>query len=253
MESTTSEPHKSGAGTEPSAVDPVLGSGEMFDSIAQRYDLLNRILSLGLDRGWRRKAVRTLQAPEGGRVLDLAAGTADIALAVARHYPSIQVLGIDPSSGMLDVGRAKVASAGLEDRVELQIGDAQSLDLADNSVDACSIAFGIRNVPDRLAALREMARVVRGGGQVVILELSTPQHGFQAWASRIHVEHFVPLVGGLLSGPEAYQHLRDSMNSFPTDDDFIAMMTEAGLKQSSVQRLGLGVCGLFVGTAPDGN
>ena len=225
----------------------------MFDSIAQRYDLLNRILSLGLDRGWRRKAVRALQAPEGGRVLDLAAGTADISLAVARHYPSIQVLGIDPSSGMLNVGRTKIASAGLEGRVELQIGDAQSLNLADNSVDACSIAFGIRNVPDRLAALREMARVVRGGGQVVILELSTPQHGFQAWASRIHVEHFVPLVGGLLSGPEAYQHLRDSMNNFPADDDFIAMMAEAGLQQPTVQRLGLGVCGLYVGTAPDGS
>jgi demethylmenaquinone methyltransferase/2-methoxy-6-polyprenyl-1,4-benzoquinol methylase len=225
----------------------------MFDTIAQRYDLLNRILSLGLDRGWRRKAVRALQAPDGGRVLDLASGTADIAMTVAKHYPSIEVLGIDPSAGMLEVGRTKITAAGLSERIQLQIGDAQSLELQDNSVDACSIAFGIRNVPDRLAALREMARVVRGGGQVVILELSTPKHGFQAWASRIHVEHFVPLVGGLLSGPEAYQHLRDSMNSFPTDDDFISMMTDAGLEQPTVQRLGLGVCGLFVGTAPHEN
>jgi len=253
MESTHSDPSESGAPAEALTADLVMGSGEMFDNIAQRYDLLNRILSLGLDRGWRRKAVRALKAPEDGRVLDLASGTADIALAVARHYPSIQVLGIDPSAGMLEVGRSKVASAGLESRIELQIGDAQSLDLADNSVDACSIAFGIRNVPDRLAALREMARVVRGGGQVVILELSTPQHGFQAWASRMHVEHFVPLVGGLLSGPEAYQHLRDSMNSFPADDDFINMMSEAGLEQPTVRRLGLGVCGLFVASAPHGN
>ena len=222
----------------------------MFDSIAQRYDLLNCILSLGLDRGWRRRAVRALQAPEGGRVLDLASGTADIALAVARHYPSIDVIGVDPSSGMLEVGRSKVAAARLDGRIELQVGDAQNLDLADNSVDACSIAFGIRNVPDRLAALREMARVVREGGQIVILELSTPRSGFSAWASRMHVEHFVPLVGGLLSGPEAYQHLRDSMNSFPSDEEFLAMMVEAGLTETTAQRLGLGVCGLYVGTAP---
>jgi demethylmenaquinone methyltransferase/2-methoxy-6-polyprenyl-1,4-benzoquinol methylase len=222
----------------------------MFDSIAQRYDLLNRILSLGLDRGWRRRAVRALNAPENGRVLDLASGTADIALTVARHYPTINVLGVDPSAGMLGVGRSKVSAAGLDERIELQIGDAQDLKLADNSMDACSMAFGIRNVPDRLAALREMARVVRSGGQIVILELSTPQHGFQAWASRMHVEHFVPLLGGLLSGPEAYEHLRDSMNSFPSDEEFLAMMTEAGLKEVSVQRLGLGVCGLFIGTAP---
>jgi len=228
----------------------VLGSGQMFDAIAERYDLLNRVLSLGLDKGWRRKAVRALQAPPDGKVLDLASGTADIALAVARHYPSVTVQGIDPSAGMLEVGRTKVEAAGLGGRIQLDLGDAQQLELGDNSFDACSIAFGIRNVPDRLAALREMARVVRPGGRVVILELSTPTSGLQAWASRIHVEHFVPLVGGLLSGPEAYQHLRDSMQAFPSDEEFSALMSAAGLEDVSAQRLGLGVCALYLATAP---
>jgi len=228
-----------------------MGSGEMFDAIAERYDLLNRLLSLGLDRSWRRKAVRALEAPEDGTVLDLASGTADIALAVARHYPSVTVQGIDPSAGMLEVGRAKVEAAGLAERVHLDLGDAQQLDREDNSFDACSIAFGIRNVPDRLAALREMARVVRPGGRIVILELSTPTSGLQAWASRIHVEHFVPLVGGLLSGPEAYQHLRDSMHAFPSDEEFSALMSAAGLRDVSAQRLGLGVCALYLATAPN--
>jgi demethylmenaquinone methyltransferase/2-methoxy-6-polyprenyl-1,4-benzoquinol methylase len=222
----------------------------MFDAIAARYDLLNRVLSLGLDRGWRRKAVRSLQAPEGGHVLDLASGTADIALAIARHYPSVTVAGIDPSAGMLGVGAAKVEAAGLSDRIQLDLGDAQKLRQADNSFDACSIAFGIRNVPDRLAALREMARVVRPGGRIVILELSTPSGGLQAWASRIHVEHVVPLVGGLLSGPDAYQHLRDSMHAFPSDEEFRAQMAQAGLEDVSAERLGLGVCGLFLARAP---
>jgi len=222
----------------------------MFDAIAARYDLLNRLLSLGLDRGWRRKAVRSLQAPDGGQVLDLASGTADIALAVARHYPTVTVQGIDPSAGMLGVGTAKIEAAGLSERIQLDLGDAQDLSQDDNSFDACSIAFGIRNVPDRLAALREMARVVRPGGRIVILELSTPSHGLQAWASRIHVEHVVPLVGGLLSGPEAYQHLRDSMHAFPSDEEFSALMAQAGLVDLSAERLGLGVCGLFLGRAP---
>ena len=227
-----------------------MGSGEMFDSIAPRYDLLNRLLSLGLDRGWRKKAVRSLEVGDKARILDLASGTADIALSVARHYPSASVHGVDPSAGMLQVGRDKVEAAGLSNRVTLQVGDAQQLDLDDDSFDACSIAFGIRNVPDRLAALREMARVVRPGGRVVILELSTPQRGLQAWASRIHVEYVVPMVGGLLSGPEAYQHLRDSMHAFPSDAEFSALMATAGLEEISVQRLGLGVCALFVARVP---
>ncbi|MBJ93385.1 MAG: bifunctional demethylmenaquinone methyltransferase/2-methoxy-6-polyprenyl-1,4-benzoquinol methylase UbiE [Rickettsiales bacterium] len=228
-----------------------LGSGQMFDSIAQRYDLLNRVLSMGLDRGWRKKAVRALQVPSAGRVLDLASGTADIAIAVARHYSDCEVLGVDPSAGMLAVGMEKLQRAKLQDRVELTVGDAQALKLEDNSFDACSMAFGIRNVPDRGAALAEIARVVRGGGQIAILELSTPRSGLQAWASRIHVKHIVPMIGGLLSGPEAYQHLRDSMNAFPSDEDFLAMMAAAGLKQPQVQRLGLGVCGLFTASAPE--
>ncbi|MCC6553838.1 MAG: ubiquinone/menaquinone biosynthesis methyltransferase, partial [Polyangiaceae bacterium] len=143
----------------------------MFDAIARRYDLLNRVLSLGLDQGWRRKAARALELRPGATVVDLATGTADLAITIAREHGA-RVIGIDPSEGMLAIGREKVRAAGLEGRIELYTGDAERIELEDRSADGISIAFGIRNVPDRPRALREMARVARPGGRIVILELT---------------------------------------------------------------------------------
>ncbi|MCA9547288.1 MAG: class I SAM-dependent methyltransferase, partial [Myxococcales bacterium] len=134
------------------------GSGQMFDRIARRYDLLNRILSLGLDRSWRRKLVAAL--PDQGRLLDVATGTGDVALALAKAYPQVTVTGLDPSVGMLDVGRGKVTARQLDARVELIEGDAQAMPFPDNHFAGACIAFGIRNVPDRARGLAEMARVV---------------------------------------------------------------------------------------------
>ena len=149
------------------------GSGKMFDQIAGRYDLLNRILSMGMDRGWRRDLVRALD-PDDGEVLDVATGTADVALSVAKKYPQAQVIGLDPSGGMLDVGRQKVDAAGLNSRVELIQGDAQAMPFDDNRFAASCIAFGIRNVPDRRLGLAEMIRCTRPGGAIAVLELGEP-------------------------------------------------------------------------------
>ncbi|MGB5545151.1 MAG: class I SAM-dependent methyltransferase, partial [Polyangiales bacterium] len=136
---------------------PNPGSGEMFDQIAGRYDLLNRLMSMGIDQSWRRKTVAALKLPAGARVLDLATGTGDLALMIARLHTDARVVGSDPSSRMLEVGVQKVMRTGLADRVQLEIGDAQALPYENDSFDGCCIAFGIRNVPDRSAALAEMA------------------------------------------------------------------------------------------------
>jgi demethylmenaquinone methyltransferase/2-methoxy-6-polyprenyl-1,4-benzoquinol methylase len=239
--------------TEPRVADgralaPRPGSGAMFDGIAPRYDLLNRLMSFGLDRGWRRKTVRALALVPGARALDLATGTADVAMAIARACPGGRVVGVDPSLGMLEVGRRKIADAGLAERVSLQAGDAQALDFEDQSFDGVCIAFGIRNVPDRARALAEMARVTRPGGRVAILELSEPRRGLLAPLARFHIRKLVPRLGALLSGSREYHYLQSSIAAFPPPDDFADMMRAAGLDVLAVTPLSFGVCHLYVGT-----
>jgi len=227
-----------------------LGGGAMFDRIAARYDRLNGLMSMGLHRLWRRRLVAALGplAP-GDRVLDLASGTADVAIAVARRHPDVAVIGVDPSEGMLAVGRHKVGRAGLDARVQLQLGDAQALELPDDSVAASCIAFGIRNVPDRLAGLREMARVTRPGGPVVVLELSWPRGGALSPLARFHVRHVLPRLGAWLSGEQEYRYLADSIAAFPPPAEFAALMAEAGVAGVSSRPMTLRTAHLFVGRA----
>jgi demethylmenaquinone methyltransferase / 2-methoxy-6-polyprenyl-1,4-benzoquinol methylase len=225
------------------------GSGEMFDAIAERYDLLNRVMSLGVDQGWRRKTVAALALSDGERVLDLATGTADLAIQVARRHPAVQVTGVDPSTGMLAVGGRKVVAAGLGGRVTLQPGDAQALPFKKGSFDAVSMAFGIRNVPDRPRALREMRRVLRGGGRVAILELSEPQGGVLGALARLHIRRIVPRLGALLSGAREYRYLQESIAAFPPPEEFAATMEAAGLREVRATPLTFGVCCLFTARA----
>lgn len=229
------------------------GSGEMFDAIAGRYDLLNRIISLGLDQGWRRRAVESLELDgRTSTVLDLATGTADLALAIARALDA-RVIGIDPSQGMLEVGRRKVREAGLTERIDLRVGDAQALDLEDRSVDGVTIAFGIRNVPDRSRALREMARVTRPGGRIAILELSEPRRGVMGKLAQIHIRGVVPWLGSVLSGASEYRYLQRSIAAFPPPEEFAEQMREAGLSVLRIEPLTFGVVCLYVATPAEGS
>jgi demethylmenaquinone methyltransferase/2-methoxy-6-polyprenyl-1,4-benzoquinol methylase len=223
------------------------GSGQMFDAIASRYDLLNRIMSLGIDRGWRKKAVGKLDVPVGGRVLDVATGTADIALMIARRLPAVTVVGVDPSQEMLAQGAKKIAAEGLSAQVSLRAGDAQALPFDDASFDAATIAFGIRNVPDRARGLREMARVLKPGAQLVVLELNEPQAGVLAPLVRWHVHHAVPAIGALLSGRDEYRYLQKSIAAFPPPDAFVALMSQNGFAGCSAQPLTFGAACIFVG------
>ncbi len=223
------------------------GSGAMFDRIAGRYDLLNRWMSFGMDRGWRRKTIAALSLEPGARLLDLATGTADLALRALRKHPDIDVIGVDPSEAMLEVGRQKIERAGVADRLKLQLGDAQTLPFDDDSFDAVCIGFGIRNVPDRPRALAEMARVTRASGRIAILELSEPKRGFMAPLTRLHIRHIVPRLGALLSGSREYRYLQTSIAAFPAPEEFAEMMESAGIEMIETRRFAFGSCVLYVG------
>lgn len=231
----------------PSSPGAPAGSGAMFDGIAHRYDLLNRLMSFGVDRRWRRKTVAALALPERARVLDIATGTADVALAIARRHPDCEVVGLDPSARMLEIGRDKIRKRELDDRIELQLGDAETLPYADDSFDGVTIAFGIRNVPDRLRALGEMARVTRAGGRITILELGEPRRGPMAALARFHIHTLVPRMGALLSGSREYRYLQQSIAAFPPAEEFADLMREAGMRVLAVHALTFGSCNLYVG------
>lgn len=244
------------AASSPSAGEPHLavskrprpGSGSMFDGIAGRYDLLNRVISLGLDQRWRKQTVAALELVPGGHVLDLATGTGDVAFEVLRQQPQVTVVGIDPSVGMLEVGERKAAAAGLASQIEFRQGKAEELPFAADHFDALTIAFGIRNVADRAAGLEEMARVVRPGGKIAILEGSEPAKGLLGFAARIHLHHVVPRLGAWLSGAQEYRYLQASIAAFPPPEQFAEQMRAAGLRVLAVRPLTFGVCHLYVAT-----
>jgi demethylmenaquinone methyltransferase/2-methoxy-6-polyprenyl-1,4-benzoquinol methylase len=225
---------------------PRPGSGAMFDQIAGRYDLLNRLMSMGIDQSWRRKTVAAMALPSRARVLDLATGTADLALMIARQHPDAEVIGSDPSDRMLEVGVEKIERSGLGGRVRLEKGDAQSLAYRDDSFDGCCIAFGIRNVPDRGAALSEMARVTKPKGRVAVLELGEPSVGWLSPLARFHVRKVIPRLGGMLSGSREYRYLQESIVAFPPADEFASLMEACGLSVIEVKPLTFGACTLFV-------
>ena len=227
---------------------PALGSGQMFDRIARRYDFVNRVLSLGIDKSWRRKTVRALQLGERPRVLDVATGTGDLAIDIARMTPGATVIGLDPSTQMLAIAETKLAKRKLTDRVSVVVGDAQALPFQDCEMDAATISFGIRNVPDRLQGLRELARVVRPGGRIAVLELGEPRKGVLGRAARFHTRHVVPRLGALLSGSREYAYLQKSIAAFPPAEEFAELMDRAGLHVIEVTPLTFGACTLFVAT-----
>ncbi len=238
----------------PAAVDqPVMGSGQMFDRIAARYDRLNAIMSFGMHHRWRRKLIESVgPLGAGDQVLDLATGTADVALALGRAYPDATVVGVDPSEEMLAVGRDKLGElkAPLSGRISLEVGDGQALSHADDTFAGVTIAFGIRNIPDRVQALREMARVTRPGGVVSVLELGEPRGGLLSPFARLHVRYVVPLMGKLLSSAGEYDYLQASMSKFPAPDVFAEELAQAGLVDIKVKRMSLGAVHLFTGRTP---
>ncbi len=221
----------------------------MFDGIAERYDLLNRLISFGVDQRWRQRTLAALALADDTttRVVDLATGTGDLAILLAKRHLRADVVAIDPSRRMMAVGERKVAAEDLTSRITFLEGDAQNLPLEDSSVDGLTMAFGIRNVPDRPRALREMARVLRPGAKAAILELSEPQAGIFGAFGRFHMHRVVPWLGAFISGEREYRYLPRSIAAFPKPSAFAQLMTEAGLTVRQVTPFTFGVCQLFVG------
>jgi demethylmenaquinone methyltransferase/2-methoxy-6-polyprenyl-1,4-benzoquinol methylase len=223
----------------------------MFTNIAPRYDLLNRVLSLGIDRRWRRFAVDLLPRPENPHYLDVATGTCDVAVEITNRVPGSRVTGVDFSEGMLRLGKEKVRSAGLTDRVRLQRGDATALPFADDTFDGSIIAFGIRNVNDYQKGLSEMGRVVKKGGRVVVLEFTSIQHPLFRVPYRFYITRVLPFIGELISGKRgAYKYLPSSMIEFPGPEEFSRIMESAGLVNVRHYRLSLGITAVHTGEVP---
>ena len=220
----------------------------MFDAVAPRYDLLNRVLSAGIDRYWRSRAVQMIDHEQPRRVLDVATGTADLAIKIERALHPRETIGIDLSTKMLDRGRDKIARKGLAPRITLRKADAANLPYEDASFDAAFVAFGVRNFENLDAGLGDIRRVLRPGGALVVLEFSSPRsfpiNRLYDWYSH----HVLPRIGGLLSPDQgAYEYLPNSVAAFPDGTDFLRRMATAGFADLKWVPLTFGIASLYKG------
>lgn len=223
------------------------GVRKLFDNIASDYDKLNHILSLNIDKGWRKKAVRNLvDTQEPLKVLDVACGTADFTIEIAQKVgKGSEVIGVDISEGMMAVGREKIKKAGVS--AELLVADCEDLPYADNTFDRISVGFGVRNFEHLELGLSQMCRVLIPGGKLVILELSVPSNVFVRWCYKLYFLKILPTIGGLISGNRgAYEYLPASVLRFPAPDKFISMLKSAGFAQVEHTPLTLGICRMYV-------
>jgi len=217
----------------------------MFDAVAPRYDFLNQLLSLGIHKGWRKKSINQLQSRQPKTILDIATGTADFAIEAMRLNPE-KVIGIDISEGMLNLGKEKIAKLGLQKKIELLVADSENLPFVDNSFDAITVGFGVRNFENLEKGLREMHRVLKPGGTMIILEFSKPRHFPVKQLYTIYFRYITPFIGKLFSkDSSAYHYLPESVNAFPDGLDFLNILTKIGLKAARAQTLSYGIASIY--------
>jgi len=222
----------------------------LFDSIAPDYDSLNHLLSLGVDRTWRRRALKHIVSPSREqKILDIACGTGDFSIAIARKaHPDTVVTGLDLSEGMLKVMAQKVAAKGLSGRICSEQGNSEQMRFDSGSFDVVTIAFGIRNFEHRDTALREILRVLKPSGRLVILELSEPSNPLIRWAYNLYFTKLLPLIGGRISGDKAaYRYLPASVLGFPGKQEWMGTMRECGYSNVSHKAFTLGICRMYIG------
>lgn len=218
----------------------------MFDNIAPTYDHLNHLLSMNIDRLWRRRAVRHAAARRPLSVLDVATGTGDLAAALARALPDAKICGVDLSAEMLKVAEAKFAAQGLSERITLAQGDAEHLSFGDGEFDAVTVAFGVRNFEDLAAGLGEMHRVLSDGGTLTVLELSVPRGRLFGPLYRLYSHLVLPRIGAAVSKDSpAYEYLPASVDEFPEPERFVALLREAGFAECRARSQSLGAATIF--------
>jgi demethylmenaquinone methyltransferase/2-methoxy-6-polyprenyl-1,4-benzoquinol methylase len=222
---------------------------QMFDKIAPKYDLLNRVLSLGIDISWRKRALSLLRPQAPQQMLDVATGTADVAIMAAKMLRPRQIIGIDIANQMLDIGRGKIAQGGLAGTIQLETGDSENLRFADDSFDAVTVAFGVRNFENLEKGLAEMRRVLRPGGRLVVLEFSKPHIFPFKQLYNAYFRYALPLIGRLTSRDmRAYTYLFESVQAFPEGQAFTHILSTTGYQDPICERLTLGICSIYTAT-----
>jgi len=222
---------------------------EMFNRIAFRYDLLNRLLSGGIDVYWRKKAIRELISINPLEILDVATGTADVPIMMMKYLHPKKIIAIDISEGMLDIGRKKISKLNLDNLVQLQTGDSEAINFPDHSFDAITVAFGVRNFEFLEKGLAEMQRVLRPGGKLIVLEFSKPKNNFFKRLCNFYFRFITPGIGKIISkNKEAYQYLDKSVEAFPEGNDFLRILEKTGYSHCYRKPLSLGICTIYCGT-----
>ena len=223
-------------------------SFKIFDNIAKKYDFINSVLSFGLHGVWRRKLSWMLPRVRDMKVLDLATGTADVAIELVNNENVVHVDGLDMSKGMVEVGRKKLQDLGLDSKIKLHIGDAQNIPFEDEQYNAVTMSFGIRNVPSPLKCLQDSFRVLKKDGRVLILEFGLPSSKIVRAGHLFYLRHILPIIGNRLSGSSfAYTYLNETIETFPYGDNFVEIMKEAGFSHTNYQKLLFGGVNLYWG------
>ncbi|MGI8633822.1 MAG: bifunctional demethylmenaquinone methyltransferase/2-methoxy-6-polyprenyl-1,4-benzoquinol methylase UbiE [Segetibacter sp.] len=221
----------------------------MFDKIAFRYDFLNRFLSAGIDVSWRKKAIKQLQSLQPQNILDVATGTGDVAILTQKILHPKKITGIDISQGMLDIGRKKIEKLGLQNQIELVKGDSETIGFADNTFDAITVAFGVRNYQNLEKGLTEMLRVLKPGGKLVVLEFSRPKQFLFKAVYNMYMNTIAPGFGKLIAkNKDAYQYLNDSVQKFPEGQQFLNILKNVGYSSTYSKILTLGICSIYCGS-----
>lgn len=226
---------------------------KMFDNIAGKYDFLNHFLSLNMDKTWRRKMIAELNSVQPKTVLDVATGTGDVAINTIKQLKinDLKIEGVDISAEMLNVGRKKIQTEGLSERIVLTLGDSEQLPYQGNKFDAVTVAFGVRNFENLERGIQEMHRVLRGGGKLVVLEFSKPTTFPFRQLYNFYFKNILPLIGKVTSQDDrAYTYLYESVQAFPDGENFLTVLNKIGFKDTQCKPLTLGICSIYVGYKP---